>query len=235
MSEETTPPKVPGEGLNGWVEQLGRALNLRPDQVQMLRRLIVVGLVGGLILLAADLLNLDGSTRGASQRQPPDSTAVSARGSLSGPSAAAAAGAADLAAWEKRLSEELQTLLSKVEGAGQVTAWVRLQSGPQQSVAQNTNTVTRRTTERDKNGLTRETVEENQQSQAVMARTEDRPLVLKVEGPKVASVLVVAEGARFPEVRARLVRAVEAAFGLPAHRIQVVPTAGGLTQEGRMR
>lgn len=200
----------------GLVGQLGRIFGLKEHQTQKLHQLLVLGLIGVLILLAADVITpevINTSAGNKIQSQPgPENQAVGERD--------------DLRAWEGRISRELSAVLTHLQGAGQVHVWVKLKSGPEQSMVQNTNATTRRTAERDSSGAVRETTEENRSSQPVMARGDDRALVRQVISPEVSNVLVVADGARYPEVRARIVRAIQGALGIPLHRIQVSPMEG---------
>ena len=52
------------------------------------------------------------------------------------------------------------------------------------------------------------------------------PYVVKELEPELSGVLVLAEGAESDAVKAEIVEAVEALFGLPAHRIKVIKRRG---------
>lgn len=205
-----------GEKL-GLVDQIGQRIGLKEHQIKKLQQLVVMGLIGAMILLLADTIspmvkNTSSRNTGFENKIAPQATPAGDRDGLE--------------AWERRLSDELGAMLSEIQGVGPVRVWIKLQSGPEKSMVQNTNTTTRRTTERDSTGVVRETTEENQSSQPVMARGDDRALVRRIEAPRVSNVLVVAEGARYPEVRNRIAQSVQGALGIPWHRIQVSPKEG---------
>jgi len=124
------------------------------------------------------------------------------------------------------LARELEQIIGRIEGAGQVQVSISYQSGPRQQVAENTSQTTRRTEEKEPGGTVRVTTEEQKTVQAVMARPAagEQPVVLQQEAPQIAGVLVVATGAQDPYVRERVSRAVQTLLGLPPHRVQVCPS-----------
>jgi stage III sporulation protein AG len=143
---------------------------------------------------------------------------------------AAAAGAAGTPSgpryYEQALAAELESLLSRVKGAGRVAVSLTLSSGPSYVFGNNTTSDTRETEERDSSGSTRTVREVTTSQQPVVLRdsaTGERPLVSEESRPGVSGILVLSEGAASPEVRLNLVRAVQALFELPAHRITVLP------------
>jgi len=118
---------------------------------------------------------------------------------------------------EKRLEE----VLGEIQGAGKVSVTLFLAAGPQYNYANNTNT------SKDQGGGTRLTTEINEDTQMVMSRAVgsngDQPVVIKEIKPDVQGVLVVAEGASDPFVRATLSKAVQTLMGIPAHQVNVLP------------
>lgn len=124
------------------------------------------------------------------------------------------------------IARQLEEVLSLVAGAGEVRVSVTYRAGPRQQVAQNTSETARRTEEKEPDGSLRVTTEEQKTVQAVMARPQagEEPVVLQEESPEIAGVLVVASGAQDPLVRRRLSQAAQTLLGLPAHRVQVVPS-----------
>jgi stage III sporulation protein AG len=107
-----------------------------------------------------------------------------------------------------------------------VTVSITYRSGPRQDVVQDVSRTSRRTEEKDGGGTVRVTEEKQESVQAVMARPggQDQPVVSRQEAPEIAGVLVVASGARDPRVCEMLARSVQTLLGLPAHRVQVVPS-----------
>ncbi len=204
-----------------WLVALGKVLHLREGQLANLRRLVILGVVGLLALLVADVLGLFSGSRSDSQA---GGITPGTQPRAVEPASAQAEGT--LQALEATMAGNLAKVLSQVEGAGRVTVWLSLETGPSQSVAENRTTTSRKVTEREASGITRETSDTSEIAQPVLARADDRPIVLKTAAPRVGGVLVVAEGARYAEVRGRLLRAVEGALGVPANRIQILPLEG---------
>jgi len=123
-------------------------------------------------------------------------------------------------------ARDLEGVLSLIAGAGEVAVSITYRSGPRQDVVQDVSHTTRRTEEKEPSGTTRVTEEEQETVQTVMARPQgqDQPVISRQEAAEIAGVLVVATGARDPQVREMLTRAVQTLLGLPAHRVQVVPS-----------
>lgn len=136
-----------------------------------------------------------------------------------------------LATLEKQMAREAEYLLSRVAGAGRVAVSVRLRSGPGASYLGDRTVSHRTTEEKDTAGGTRTITERNESVQTVMARRtgsgNEGPVVSRLEGAQVDGVVVVAEGAADSRVKADIARAVEVMFGVPAHRISVLPMKVG--------
>jgi len=113
---------------------------------------------------------------------------------------------------EKRLSE----LLSKVEGAGQVSVMVYADTSSEQVPAYNDIQDTRNDERVDGRSL-----EVSETRQLALAGT-DEPVILKVIIPQIKGVIVVAEGADDVLVKAQLNNAVCTLLGIPEHRVQIL-------------
>ena len=124
---------------------------------------------------------------------------------------------------EKGIAAQISQILSQVQGAGQVMVTVSLEAGPEQSYARDASTVRSNVEEKDAGGGTRVTMETNEKSAVVFAEKQGAALVVKELGPRVQGVLVVAEGAKDPEIKAQLSRAVQTMMNLPAHKVLVLP------------
>lgn len=130
---------------------------------------------------------------------------------------------------EQALERRLQAILSQIEGAGQVDVSVFLASGTRYEYAINVNTNKRVIDEKDQGGGVRLTTEDNSSDQYVLIRgnqTQEQPVVIQERSPSIQGVLIVADGAKNPEVRRKLLQAVQVALGLDSHRIQVLPREG---------
>jgi len=131
---------------------------------------------------------------------------------------------------EKELAEELHQMLEQVAGAGQVKVTVQLASSTNNDYAINTTTGLKTTEEKDQSGGSRQVTENTDTSTVVIARSDqglEKPVVQKEVAPDVAGILVVAQGADTPRVKADLFRAVQVALGVEPHRIVVLPMKEG--------
>ena len=113
---------------------------------------------------------------------------------------------------ERRLAE----LLSKVEGAGQVSVMVYADTGSEQVPAYNNIQDTRNDERADGKSL-----EISETRQLALAGT-DEPVILKVIIPQIKGVVVVAEGADDILIKAQLNNAVCTLLGIPEHRVQIL-------------
>lgn len=113
---------------------------------------------------------------------------------------------------EQRLSE----LLSKVEGAGQVSVMVYADTGSEQVPAYNNEQDTRNDERAD--GKSSE-ISENRQ---LALSGKDEPVILKVIIPQIKGVVVVAEGADDILIKSQLNNAVCTLLGIPEHRVQIL-------------
>lgn len=159
-------------------------------------------------------------------------TAAAGADGTAGP---ATPGAAALEEWQTVLEARLAGVLSCISGAGRVIVWVDLAAGPELVPLRQETVHTTRTDEQDPGGGTR-TVRDEERDGRVLSASSGSSL-LGAEGtggallgmvlaPRVEGVLVIAEGAGDPRVRADLAAAAAAALGLPAHRVTILPARG---------
>ncbi len=131
-----------------------------------------------------------------------------------------------LGKYEQEIATQLSQILGQVEGAGEVAVTVSLIAGPEQKYAQDTTTVTSNIEERDTAGGTRSTNETNEKTEVVILQNGSEALVIQERGPEIKGVLVVAEGANDPQIKAQLSQAVQTVLNLPAHRVMILPKGG---------
>ncbi len=122
--------------------------------------------------------------------------------------------------YEIYLSEQLEDILSEIDGAGKVQAWVTLVGSSEKVLMHERNYEKSLLQEADSVGGTR-TEEKNDVNETVITNSSGEPYVVKTLQPKVEGVLVVAEGAGNSVVKKNLSEAVEVLFGIDAHRIKV--------------
>ncbi|KAF1086539.1 hypothetical protein SPSYN_00258 [Sporotomaculum syntrophicum] len=131
---------------------------------------------------------------------------------------------------EEELAMELRHMLEQVAGAGKVEVTVQLASSTNNDYAINTTTGLKTTQEKDQGGGSRQITENTDSSTVVIARGDqglEKPVVQKEVAPDVAGIMVVAQGAGTPRVKADLFRAVQVALGVEPHRIIVLPMKEG--------
>lgn len=153
----------------------------------------------------------------------------------SAPPAPAPGAEAGLAQLQADLESRLADILGRVQGAGRVRVQVALAAGPEREFAVDQTRNRSDTEEQDRNGTTRRVIQTDEQGRvvAVNAPGGQEALVRRVRGPEIRGVLVVAEGAADPAVRAALTRAAQAALGVPLHLVTVVPGGPQGGGEGR--
>lgn len=120
-----------------------------------------------------------------------------------------------------RMEQDLQSILSQVDGAGTVGVSMSLTSNGQKSYASNTKNEVRETSEQDRSGGDRRIREENISSD--IAVSGGSALLVEEKAPKIVGVLVVAEGASNPEVKERLTEAVITLLNISPYQVRVVP------------
>ncbi|GAB6156891.1 hypothetical protein JCM39194_00910 [Desulfotomaculum varum] len=134
-----------------------------------------------------------------------------------------------MASEEEYLSQRLCQMLEQVEGAGKVKVTVRLQNSTRTEYAINTSTGKKTTQEKDQSGGTRVLTEDTDTGQLVLVTRngEQTPVLSREVAPTVAGVLVVADGAADPAVKARLFRATQVALGVEPQKVVVMARKAG--------
>lgn len=125
--------------------------------------------------------------------------------------------------YENEVEKRLEKILANIAGVGQVSIMVSIESTEEIVVDKNHTQRTQTTKETDAKGQSRDITEQSNQDQTVIMKEGggDQPLVLKTIKPKVAGVLVVAEGATSLKVVAMIREAVQRALGIPSYKIDV--------------
>ncbi|MGD0152161.1 MAG: stage III sporulation protein AG [Thermacetogeniaceae bacterium] len=133
----------------------------------------------------------------------------------------------DLTPVEQELEGRLAGILSAVDGAGSVQVTITLKAGAEHVYAQNVIKQDQTIQEKDQNGGNRTTNEVNETDNLVLLQTanggKDEPVVVKDKHPEIAGVLVLAEGASNPDLRERLIQAVQTVLDVPSYRVMVLP------------
>lgn len=182
--------------------------NTEKRKLSTIENLILIVIIGVIIILAGSYLANSNDTEDtmneASSVSSLDKRTVQTGYSIEGQDVVA-----DI---EQRLSE----LLSKVEGAGQVSVMVYADTGSEQVPAYNDVQDTRNDERADGKSL-----EISETRQLALAGT-DEPVILKVIIPQIKGVVVVAEGADDILIKSQLNNAVCTLLGIPEHRVQIL-------------
>ncbi|MGI6083836.1 MAG: hypothetical protein ACOYIF_00165 [Acetivibrionales bacterium] len=185
-----------------------RKENTGKKKLSAIESLIVIVIIGAIIILAGSYL--------AKSNDAEDT--INESGGLLSPTdryqqlGGSVEGQDIVADIERRLSE----LLSKVEGAGQVSVMVYADTGSEQVPAYNNEQNTRSDERSD--GKSTEVSETRQ----LALSGADEPVILKVLIPQIKGVVVVAEGADDILIKAQLNNAVYTLLGIPEHRVQIL-------------
>lgn len=131
---------------------------------------------------------------------------------------------------EIALEQRLEGILTQINGVGNVSVKVVLRESPEYEYAVNVSTTERSITENDQSGGNRLTLDTTETGQLVLVRSANNageaPVVVKKTKPEVVGVLVVAQGASNPMVRAELTRAVQTLLGININQVTVVSGDG---------
>lgn len=121
---------------------------------------------------------------------------------------------------EYNLQQELEDILSKIEGVGKVKVLVTYTESSEVVAIYNENKNVSITEEADTTGGTR-TIESTDSSKEIVMDGENKPITEKIIMPKVEGAIVIAEGGGNINIKSNIVQAVSAVTGVSTHKIQV--------------
>ncbi|MCI8761040.1 MAG: hypothetical protein HFJ34_08065 [Clostridia bacterium] len=121
------------------------------------------------------------------------------------------------------LAEQLEVILSKIQGVGEVKVFVNYSESSEVIAMYNETTKTSNTEESDTSGGTRKIQETDSQKDIIYQEEsgEKTPITQKIVQPKVEGAIITAKGAGNVETKTNIIQAVEAVTGLATHKIQV--------------
>ena len=116
--------------------------------------------------------------------------------------------------YKVNLEENLKNILKKINGAGEVSVLIYIDSGGEKILA---------TDEKGKTDVDKQSSKKEVEESVVLSGkgSEQEPYVIKEILPEPVGVIVVAEGARDEKIRYEIYDAVKALYGLPSHRIWI--------------
>lgn len=121
------------------------------------------------------------------------------------------------------LKNDLEKILSKIEGAGNVKVMITYTESSETKAMYNQNTKESTTEETDSSGGVR-TISQTDSSKEIVYTEESGkkvPITEKVIMPKIEGAIILAEGAGDANIKNDIILAVEAVTGLSTHKIQV--------------
>ncbi len=127
--------------------------------------------------------------------------------------------------YEKKIQEDLKNTLEKIEGVGKVDVMVTFEAGKEKVPAMNITDSTNTSEEKDTEGGTRNTIQENKGNTVVVTNNGDKtePLIVKEYKPRIIGVCIVAEGAEKSVTKLRISDAVINLFNIPENKVNVYP------------
>ena len=138
------------------------------------------------------------------------------------------AGSRDNGDYEQYLEEKTARVLEDVEGVGKVTVMITLKSDGQKIIEKDQSSSSQTTEEEDSSGGTRSVEDQSSDKTSIYEQTADgssTPYVSKELAPEVEGVVVIADGGDNAVVAQNITEAVQALFGVEAHKIKIMKRA----------
>lgn len=125
--------------------------------------------------------------------------------------------------YEKQQTAELKSILSKIQGVGEVEVKIQFESGEVQVPAMNSDVQTSTTVEDDGEGGTRNITQQTQGDSVVMKNSgnESEPFIIKTYKPQVLGVIIVAEGAEDSKIKYDIQVAVSKLYDIGIDKVNV--------------
>lgn len=124
---------------------------------------------------------------------------------------------------EDELEQKLESILSKIQGVGEVEVFINYSESSEIIAMYNENSKVSTTEEADTSGGTRK-IQETDSQKDIIYKEEDGekiPITQKILQPKVEGAIITAKGASDVNIKTNIIQAVEAVTGLATHKIQV--------------
>lgn len=130
--------------------------------------------------------------------------------------------------YEEYLEKKTARALEDVEGVGEVTVMITLKSDGQKIIEKDQSSSVQTTEEADSGGGTRSVEDQSSDKTSIYEQTADgasTPYVSKELAPEVEGVVVIADGGDDAVVARNITEAVQALFGVEAHKIKIMKRA----------
>lgn len=127
--------------------------------------------------------------------------------------------------YEEAQKEELEEILSKIDGVGNVSVMIRFESGEVKVPAVDSSTQVSKTVEDDGDGGTRTTEQQSQGDTVVMSSSGSGtdPFITKTYNPQVTGVIITAEGATSSKIKYEIQLAVSKLYDIGLDKVNVYP------------
>lgn len=121
------------------------------------------------------------------------------------------------------LEERLETILSNINGVGDVKVFINYSESSETVAMYNENSKTSVTEETDTSGGVRKVETTDSQKEIVYQESDGdkTPIIQKTVEPKIEGAIITAKGASDINIKTNIIQAVEAVTGLATHKIQV--------------
>lgn len=126
------------------------------------------------------------------------------------------------------LSDNLENILSKIDGVGRVKAFITYSQTSQIIPVYNENISQKDTSEEDKQGGNRKITETDTKKEVIYEENAGQKKIItrSIVSPQIEGAIITAEGGGNNKVKADIITAVEAVTGLSTHKIQVYQMKG---------
>ena len=133
-----------------------------------------------------------------------------------------------LGEYEAYLEEKTADVLKQVDGVGEVTVMITLKSGGQKIIEKDQSGSSQTTEEEDSEGGNRTVEESTSDKTSIYEQESDgssTPYVSKELSPEIEGVVVIADGGGNAVTAQNITEAVQALFGVEAHKIKIMKRA----------
>lgn len=130
--------------------------------------------------------------------------------------------------YEDKLEKRTEEMLGQVEGVGKVSVMITLKSGNRKVVEKDESGSRQQISEEEESSITRTTEESTYEKNSIYTENQDgstEPYVSTELLPEIEGVAVTADGGDNAVVRRNITEAVQALFGVEAHKIKIMKRA----------
>ncbi|MGN0159363.1 MAG: stage III sporulation protein AG [Brotaphodocola sp.] len=184
--------------------------------------LLSIGMILCILAFPAENFSKKSERAKPSQGENDDSLQVSAP--FKEEDDASVVSAAAQSSYEAILERRVKEVLKHVEGVGNVDVLIVLKSSSEKVIQMDESQSRSVSDEKDSSGGTRRTESEEKEHTTIFTDMNDgrTPVIQKELYPEISGIVISAEGGANPTVSAEISAAMEALFGLPAHKIKVL-------------